>query len=108
MDVSTKQWTVRQNKTAYPDLFTYTILEPNPDAGKSGVVYSGSHFAVASGMDSKEDTYLMASAPDLYDALKMIQLALQGTVDCDPAYWTKVEKALAKAEGKDEIQNTPK
>ena len=37
----------------YPDLGTYTILEPNPDAGKSGVVYAGKYLAVAY-TDSRE------------------------------------------------------
>lgn len=31
----------------YPDLGIYTILAPNPDAGKEGVVYSGKEIALA-------------------------------------------------------------
>lgn len=31
----------------YPDLGMYTILAPNPDAGKEGVVYSGELLAMA-------------------------------------------------------------
>ena len=38
-----RDWTIKVNPTQYEDIKTYTILEPNPDAGKSGVCYSGSH-----------------------------------------------------------------
>ena len=50
----------------------------------------------------KKDALLKAASKDMYEALKAIQFALQGAVDCDPAYWVKVQNALNKAEGKGE------
>lgn len=46
MELNTN-WTVQVNDTQYPDIKTYSILEPNPDAGKSGVCYSGKFLQVS-------------------------------------------------------------
>ena len=70
-----RDWTIKVNPTQYEDIKTYTILEPNPDAGKSGVCYSGSHFGVTT-LDSKEDAQLISAAPDMLEALKLLQSAL--------------------------------
>ena len=47
----------------------FNVLAPNPDAGKSGVCYSGSHFTVAAELDSEPDAALIAAAPQLLEAL---------------------------------------
>jgi len=96
------KWIVRTNKTRYPDLFTYDILEANPDAGKSGVCYSGEYLAVASGLDSKENARLMAAAPKMRKALEEI---LDHFRNNDEAYYksdlcTDIIQTLNEAEVK--------
>lgn len=72
MNYTKGKWTIETHKDAkYPDIETYTILAPNPDAGKSGVCYSGSHLAVAQ-LDYLPDAHLISAAPDMYEALKAI------------------------------------
>ena len=101
-----RQWTIQTNDTAYPDIKTYTILEPNPDAGKAGVPFSGSHFGVVTS-DSREDAFLIASAPDMLEALKLLQAALTEyrLRDIKKRYSLCVadaaaSKAIGKAEGR--------
>jgi hypothetical protein len=96
----TKHWTVQTNSTQYPDIKTYTILEPNPDAGKSGVCYSGSHFGVTT-LDNEEDARLISAAPDMYQALRAARISMFDDEDYQkfkPVILT-IDKALAKAEG---------
>jgi len=106
MNYTKGNWTIETHKdTKYPDIETYTILAPNPDAGKSGVCYSGSHLAVAQ-LDYLPDARLISAAPDMYEALK----AVLSTVVCngdmsisyaiDRTVSNQIEQALNKAEGK--------
>lgn len=68
-----QEWFVRTYPTKYPDLFEYDVLEKSPVPEK----YQGHEiFGVASGLDSKENAYLIAAAPDLLEALKLM---LQGS-----------------------------
>ena len=76
MNYTKGNWTIETHKdTKYPDIETYTILAPNPDAGKSGVCYSGSHLAVAQ-LDYLPDARLISAAPDMYEALQSVLLRL--------------------------------
>jgi hypothetical protein len=93
-----QEWFVRTNKTKYPDLFTYTILEKNPDY-VMGKPNSFREFSVAFELDSKENAYLISAAPDLYEILKeVVKVYVIKPNTGNTA--TKVFKALAKAEGK--------
>jgi len=75
-----RNWTYEKHSTKYPDLFTYQILQPNPDAGKPNVSYSGKHFGVCD-LDSEEDTKLIIEAVNNHDklieALKTIRRGLE-------------------------------
>jgi len=55
-----------------PDYVMCDVLAPNPDAGKQGVSYSGSHFSIAANLDCEADARLIASAPALLAALEAI------------------------------------
>ena len=106
------EWFIKAKQDSkYPDIFTYDIMEKNPDVGKSGVVYSGDSFFICS-TDHKPSADLIVAAPDMYEALKetvkLITVArqyfpksikkgdkfqLENTCAC-------INKALSKAEGK--------
>jgi hypothetical protein len=75
-----RNWTIREYPTKYDDIKTYTILEANPDAGKSGVCYSGSHLAICS-LDSKEDAQFIVTACNNYDALVRFVSELAQAID---------------------------
>ena len=86
----------------YPDIGIYKILERNPDAGKSGVSYSG-EFMVVAETDGEEEARLIAAAPQMYEALKEV-------VEAKKRYglglWTieklkLLDEALAAAEGRE-------
>ncbi len=112
-----REWTVKVNPTKYEDIKTYTILEPNPDAGKTGVCYSGDFFSVTT-LDSKEDAQLIAASPMMYEALKEMLKSYERIRQEKPLLFNMLvesdyklyhvcedaciltEKALAKAEGK--------
>ena len=101
-----RQWTIRdQVHPTYPDIHEYTILEPNPDAGKAGVSYSGSHFGVVT-TESREDANLIAAAPSMYEALREIVDALYDvklptdTLRLLYPWLIKVKPIVEKAEGK--------
>lgn len=64
-----------------------------------GVIHWGASISL---QEQRDNAHLIASAPDMYEALKAIQIALCGAVDCDPSYWTAVHRALAKAEGRND------
>ena len=102
MNYTKGNWTIETHKdTKYPDIETYTILAPNPDAGKSGVWYSGSHLAVAQ-LDYLPDARLISAAPDMYEALKEIRQCLVAITQ--PGEFEDqllaAKQALNKAEGK--------
>ena len=95
--MSKKQWLVEKHKDG-----TYSVLEPNTEAGMSGVCYAGKYFGVVTS-DSKEDAYLIAAAPDMYEALKDAdnELCRICGQDCEPykcAAHMKRMDALLKAE----------
>ena len=103
-----QKWFVRTNPTQYPDLFTYDVLEENPEPAK----YQGiKEFGVASGLDSKENAHLIAAAPNMKEALKQVLALLDDVIYEHPADYTeefvnqckmeneRVFDALAKAEG---------
>lgn len=72
-------WTIRENPNKeYPDLPTYSILEPNPDAGRNGVSYSGDLFMVCT-VDSLALARLIAQAPAMLEALRTRQFSAGGT-----------------------------
>ena len=58
-------WFVKKVATKYRDLFEYTVLAPNEDAGREGVCYRGRYLRVCSGLDSEPDARLIAAAPEL-------------------------------------------
>jgi hypothetical protein len=65
-----RNWTYEKHSTKYPDLFTYTILEPNEDYGKAGDASQHlKRFSVASELDSEENTKLIIKAVNNYDNL---------------------------------------
>ena len=67
--------------TNYPDLTLWSVLAPNPDAGKKGVSYSGEELTVVMGMDDETDARLIAAAPDLLAALITSAEALEATAE---------------------------
>lgn len=93
-----KQWIVETVKTEYPDLYLYNILEPNQDAGKSGVCYSGKYFSVAHGLDSAENARLIAAAPEMYEALKKLIMHYH-LDDLHSVDFKRIEAILTKIEG---------
>lgn len=50
-----KIWLVEEHQDG-----TYSILEPNPEAGMPGVCYAGKYFGVVTS-DNKEDAYLISA-----------------------------------------------
>ncbi len=111
-----EKWTIQINNTKYEDIKTYTILEPNPDAGKSGVCYSGKYFGVCT-LDSQEDTNLIVSAvnacieinPDnpqvVAEAIKDMYWALKSTISeleeyLFPDTLEQIKQAISKAVGR--------
>jgi len=101
-----QEWHVRTNPTKYPDLFTYTILEKNPDY-VMGKPNSFREFSVAFELDSKENAYLISSAPDMYKALTMLLNyamihEVKGVIYPEGSHeeWiSKAKLAIAKARG---------
>jgi hypothetical protein len=103
MNITPTPWEVESHPDyKYPDIILYDVKGHNPDFGKSGVCYSGEHFGIVSGMDSKDDAYLIAAAPDMYQALKDIIDGYndQGLGKVTYTSINKAVKAVLKAEGK--------
>ena len=91
-----QKWFVRTNPTQYPDLFTYDVLEENPEPAK----YQGiKEFGVASGLDSKENAHLIAASPNMYEALIKARAVL-ASIKGEEETFTLVHEAITKAEGK--------
>ena len=55
-------------KGAPPEHDTFSVLAPNPDAGKQGVPYAGEHLSVAQQMDDEAAAHLFAASPEMRDA----------------------------------------
>jgi hypothetical protein len=91
-------------KGSPPEHDTFSVLAPNPDAGKEGVPYSGEHLSVAQQMDDEAAAHLFAASYELNAAaLKLLamfgetparELALQ--IAEDPSTLTECV-ALARA-----------
>jgi hypothetical protein len=98
-----KQWIVEAVKTEYPDLYLYNVLEPNPDAGKSGVCYAGKYFSVTNGLDSAENARLIAAAPELHAlAEHVVAMANDDYLNGHPEWIAIADEAralLTKIEG---------
>lgn len=66
----------------YPDLGIYTILAPNPDAGKEGVVYSGAEVAIADTDDKESAAQIVRE----HNAHRKLVEALQAAVHAMRSY----------------------
>lgn len=49
-------------KGSPPELDTFSVLAPNPDAGKTGVPYAGDYLSIAQCLDDEEHAHLFAAA----------------------------------------------
>ena len=79
------------------------ILNKEPYLGKDTyILWVAGEGQIAKITTNKANAQLIASAPDLYEALKNLRHIytdyLKGSRELD--FWVKVDKALAKAEGK--------
>ena len=63
-------WIIEKHK--FNDYFYYTILEPNPDAGKQGVCYAGQYLAVCD-IENEQDAELIVSLHN--DGIKALKKA---------------------------------
>lgn len=52
----------RHAEGADPKYDTFSVLAPNPDAGKEGVPYAGQFFSVAQCLDCEADAYIFGAA----------------------------------------------
>jgi hypothetical protein len=101
-----QKWIVRTNPTKYPDLFTYDVLEVNPDY-VMGKPNSPKYFGVACGLDSKENAYKISASCEMYEALKLLLTEVRITDDTF-GYGVFIrnkdlevyKKAILKADGK--------
>ena len=84
------------------DSWGVTSIQPNGNALFIANCGDATEQTLPCNRDAQDNAQLLAASKDMYEALKAIQFALQGAVDCDPAYWVKVQNALNKAEGKGE------
>jgi hypothetical protein len=71
------EWSIEPylEDSGHPEFVSYKILEANPEAGKKGVCYAGSHFRVCE-VDDENDAKLIAAAPKLLAAVKRIAAVL--------------------------------
>jgi hypothetical protein len=60
-------WEYRQNASD-----TFAIVGRNPDAGKTGVPYSGPELTVVFDLEDEDDARLIAAAPRMLEALRRI------------------------------------
>ena len=83
-------WTVRKEQPNNPDSWEYEVIAPS-ETGKS-------HYAIASGMN-ETNANLIASAPKLYEACKMVFKYSCGRNDgMSKRFRLAVEQALAEAD----------
>jgi hypothetical protein len=99
-----QNWIVRTNKTKYPDLYTYTILEENPDHYKGGA-NNPDYFSVASELDSKENAYLISASHDMYTVINKTIESIENAINEQGVHFhanllPELKNAIAKAEGK--------
>ncbi len=97
------EWFIRTNDTEYPDLKTYTILYNNPDAGKSGVCFSGDYLSITT-LDSYADAQHIVEMHNKWDAFEAMREALNNLVDRglitdDNDHYQEVLDALSLARG---------
>lgn len=89
-------WRVEGEKDPkYPDLTTWCVLAPNPDANKTNICYSGNELTVVFNTDHEADARLIAAAPDLLAALEALVLLLDTTKGL--ATYKMARAAIAKA-----------
>lgn len=67
-------WSVKRNHAAGdpPQYDTFTVVAPNPDAGKEGVSYAGEHFSVAQCLGNEFDAYLFAASKEMAEMLQEV------------------------------------
>ena len=95
-------WKTTKHATKYPDLFTYSVIQAQPDPDFNRIC------GIASELDSAADARLIAAAPDLLDACQTIAnmdesrkggLILDGKYAA--AFITIAKQAIAKATKED-------
>ena len=90
MKITKEEWAIRENDNGL-------LAIPIED----GLIISATRPENQVGL-TPEQAQLIASAPDLYEALKELRVIYANLIDSSRPldFWVKVDKALAKAEGK--------